>query len=74
MSIKHETITVMGTVIYCDACGRQGPVAAYDNADEVIDLSQDNGWENDDKDYCPACVKEREQVSTKRRNRAASGK
>lgn len=57
MSIKHETIEIAGTVMYCDGCGRKGPIAAYDNPDEVIDCAQEGGWTNDDKDLCPDCIK-----------------
>lgn len=59
MSIKHETITLEGTVLYCDECDARGPQAAYDNPDEVLELGETRGWtQNDDgEDLCPTCRK-----------------
>ena len=57
--IKHETITVSRTVLYCDGagCRKRGPEAAYDNADDVLDSAHRSGWtqNNDGKDLCPKC-------------------
>lgn len=57
MSIKHETITVSGTVIYCDECGKRGHESAYDNVSDTIDMAQQDGWTQDDKerDLCKEC-------------------
>ncbi len=60
MSIKHETITVSGTVMYCDKCGKRGPETAYDNISDTIECAEMSGWtQNDagDKDYCDVCSK-----------------
>ena len=67
MSIKHETITCSGTVMYCDGCGKRGPETAYDNIEDTIDCAHMEGWENviqdgedgdlgDGHDLCPECV------------------
>jgi hypothetical protein len=58
--IKHETITVSGTVIYCDGCGKRGHESAYDNIDDTIDMAQQDGWtqSDDDRDLCDECTKE----------------
>ena len=59
MSIKHETITVSGTVIYCDGCNGRGPGTAYDNIDYTIDCALRMGWTQDDndRDLCDKCSK-----------------
>ena len=44
MTIKHETITVSGTVLYCDGCGQRGPESAYDNIDDTMDQAEQMGW------------------------------
>jgi len=57
MSIKHETIEVRGTVLYCDGCGRRGPESAYDNADDVLEQADKDKWVlGDDRDLCPDCA------------------
>ena len=38
--IKHETIHVSGTVLYCDACQTRGPEVAYDNVDDCLDQAE----------------------------------
>jgi len=61
MSIKHETIEVSGTVLYCDGCGKRGPESAYDNVNDTMDMAAQDGWEtdpeNDDRDLCSECFK-----------------
>ncbi len=56
--IRHETISVSGTVLYCDLCKVRGPQAAYDNAEEVTEAAMDSGWTTDDQDrvVCPKCT------------------
>jgi hypothetical protein len=56
MSIKRETIAIEGTVIYCDTCHKRGPQAAYDNADEVLEVADERGWGIGDTDVCPDCL------------------
>lgn len=54
--IKHETIYVDGTVIYCDRCKKRGYQVAYDNAEDVIMAAEQQGWQvGDGPDLCPAC-------------------
>lgn len=57
--IKHETISIEGTVIYCDNedCGKRGPQEAYDNADDVLAAAEQTGWtvDENDRDLCPKC-------------------
>lgn len=57
MSVKHETITVSGTVLYCDGCGKRGPESAYDNYDDCIEQAEMDGWTQDDEDreLCKEC-------------------
>lgn len=59
--IKHETIRVDGTVIYCDGkgCGARGPqVASADDAQTVTEEAEAKGWvTGDEGDFCPACAK-----------------
>ena len=57
--IKRETITVSGTVLYCDVCEIRGPESAYDNADEVLEAAVDKGWtvDRNDRDLCSNCSK-----------------
>jgi hypothetical protein len=57
--IKHESITVSGVVMYCDECGARGDEAAYDNTEEVIEMSRGSGWttDNRERDLCPMCSK-----------------
>jgi hypothetical protein len=60
MAVKHETITVSGTVIYCDGCGKRGPESAYDNVSDCIDQMEIMGWTQDnkrDRDLCDECSK-----------------
>ncbi len=59
MAIKHETIEVSGTVIYCDACRKRGPESAYDNISDTMDMAQQDGWTQDDndRDLCKQCTK-----------------
>jgi hypothetical protein len=67
MAIKHETIEVSGTVLYCDGCGTRGPESAYDNISDTIDMAQQDGWQaggDDDRDLCPAC-KDKEKAKSK---------
>jgi alpha-amylase/alpha-mannosidase (GH57 family) len=56
--IKHETITVSGTVLYCDACRRRGPESAYDNIDDTLEQAEMMGWtlSADDRDLCDECT------------------
>ena len=58
MSIKHETITVSGTVLYCDGCGARGPESAYDNVADTFEMAEMDGWDVDDEDAarCPECL------------------
>ena len=69
MAVKHETITVSGTVIYCDGCGARGPESAYDNVEDCIDQMQLMGWTQDDRDrdLCKECSKPK--AKTKRRKK-----
>lgn len=57
MSIKHETITVSGNVIYCDDCGKRGPESAYDNINDTYEQADMEHWILDaDHDQCPDCA------------------
>ena len=71
MAIKHETITVSGTVMYCDGCGKRGPESAYDNFDDTIDQAQMMGWlTGDDQDLCDECrPQEGERLPKKKRGK-----
>jgi hypothetical protein len=59
MSIKHESITVSGTVVYCDGCGKRGPESAYDNISDTMEQAKMDGWdsdpEDDERDLCSEC-------------------
>ena len=57
--IKHETITVSGTVLYCDMCRKRGPQAAYDNPEDCAEQAEAMGWTTDerDRDVCDVCQK-----------------
>lgn len=58
MSIRHESITVQGTVVYCDRCRRRGPESAYDNIDDTLDCAEQDGWSVDgDEHVCAECLK-----------------
>jgi hypothetical protein len=64
MAIKYETITVSGTVLYCDGCGARGPESAYDNINDTLEQAEMMGWEtgssafgDDEKDLCVVCLK-----------------
>jgi hypothetical protein len=59
MSIKHETITISGTVLYCDGCRKRGPQAAYDDAEDCLDQAEMMKWTQDenDRDLCDECSK-----------------
>ena len=61
MSIKHETITVSGVVIYCDECGERGHEEAYDNTNTLVEEAHRMGWttDGDDRDLCPECSKKK---------------
>lgn len=74
MAIKHETITVSGTVLYCDGCGKRGPESAYDNAQDTFEQAEMMGWEIGsttfgdavEKDLCGECAGEVEAEQKKR--------
>lgn len=67
--IKHETITIGGTVIYCDGCGLRGHQEAYDNGDDVIDSAEREGWSLD-PDLCPECRKKAKPAAKSRKRKA----
>lgn len=56
--IRHETITVSGTVLYCDGCGKRGPESAYDNVNDTMDQAEMDGWtmDDDERDLCAECT------------------
>jgi hypothetical protein len=73
MSIKHESITVPGTVVYCDGCGKRGHESAYDNIEDTLEMAHMSGWtQNDDeRDLCDDCTAEEESKKKPARKRAA---
>ncbi len=71
MSVKHETITVSGLVMYCDGCGKSGPEAAYDNHNDIADQAEQMGWQQGDgetKDLCDECVAKQKKLKSKKRS------
>jgi hypothetical protein len=60
--IRHETIEVSGTVLYCDGCKKRGPESAYDNVQDTWDQAEMMGWTqtDDDRDLCVECTKKKE--------------
>ncbi len=76
MSIKHETITVSGTVLYCDGCGVRGPESAYDNVNDTMEQAKMDGWgtdeEDDERDLCSECLKKTSQPKTAKREKVRS--
>jgi hypothetical protein len=77
--IRHEQISVSGTVLYCDGdeCYVKGPSTPYDDADTVIEEAAREGWHLDDEDaegtmgdLCPACVAKANLVDPEKRKRA----
>lgn len=61
MSTKHQSVTVQGLCMYCDACGVAGPEVAYENHDDLHGCAEMDGWSVGDgetlKDLCPYCKK-----------------
>ena len=59
MTVRHESVTVSGIVIYCDKCRKEGPGVAYENHDDLIDCATLGGWVTGDgggnPDLCPEC-------------------
>lgn len=60
--IRHETITVSGTVLYCDGCGKRGPESAYDNVDDTMEQAEMMNWiiDSDERDLCEECVQKKD--------------
>jgi len=71
--IRHETITVSGTVLYCDGCGKRGPESAYDNISDTMEQAEMMGWEidddksllADDRDLCEECAQKKDDAQKK---------
>jgi hypothetical protein len=72
MTIKHETITVSGTVVYCDGCDKRGPESAYDNVNDTMEQAQMDGWEqtDDDLDLCSDCIRKGVEAKKPEKRRA----
>ncbi|HYX21406.1 MAG TPA: hypothetical protein VFA98_11235 [Thermoanaerobaculia bacterium] len=66
--IRHETITVSGTVLYCDGCGKRGPESAYDNVSDTMDQAEMMNWtmDDDDHDLCDECSKKKDKKGKKK--------
>lgn len=74
--IRHETITVSGTVLYCDGCGKRGPESAYDNVSDTMDQAEMMGWkmDDDDRDLCEECAQKQEQKQEQKKDKKGKKK
>jgi hypothetical protein len=67
MASKIEDITVMGTVLYCDRCEKQGPCEVGEAHDLVAKMAEQDGWyvgcgDSSDPDLCPECRKRKKKA------------